>query len=196
MSEKGISKKEIIRKEALELFKEKEYDDVTIMDICNKCGITKRTFYYHFESKSELFSTLIDMWGVQADEILETITTEQKSIDILWQVMRVYCDGAIEYGPDIVRQIYILNLQGENNTHFPQGTHLYNFAISLLKKAQDNEEILNPNNAEEIVYILFHALRSICISWAAEGGTYNLIDEYLKTFYIIVGYPFALRKTI
>lgn len=39
---------------ALELFKQKGFDNVTVNDICNAANITKGTFYYHFKSKDDL----------------------------------------------------------------------------------------------------------------------------------------------
>lgn len=185
--------KDLIRDTAMELFREKGYEAVTVMDICNGCGITKRTFYYHFKSKADLLSGVVDYWGIKAERLLHTFASEEKSIDILWQLMRVYCTNAQKYGPNILRQVYILMIQEGREIHFPQKMYLYDLAVQLMAKAQNAGETANPNNPEEIVFILFHSLRSISISWAAENGSYDLIGEYRKSFDIIVGYPLELR---
>lgn len=189
------STKDMIRDAAMELFREKGYENVTIMDICRGCGITKRTFYYHFESKAELLSGVVNYWGIKAERLLHTFASEEKNIDILWQLMKVYCTNAEKYGPNIVKQVYVLMIQDGSDIHFPQKMYLYDLAIQLLTKAQNTKEILNPNKPEEIVFILFHALRSISISWAAENGSYDLVQEYRKSFDIIVGYPMKLRSS-
>ena len=53
------STKEKIQEQAIKLFKEYNYDQVTVMQICKAAGITKRTFYYHFSSKDEIVDELI-----------------------------------------------------------------------------------------------------------------------------------------
>ena len=54
-----ISTKNKIFETAGKLFKEKGYENVTINNICEACGITKTTFYYHIalSRKSSLGST-------------------------------------------------------------------------------------------------------------------------------------------
>lgn len=180
--------KDLIREKALDLFQERGYENVTIMDICNSCNIAKRTFYYHFESKAQLISGFVDYWGIKAERLLHTFAVEEKSVEILWQMMRVYCDNAQKYGPNIVKQVYILMMQNGMDNHFPQKMHLYDLAVQLLSKAQKAGEIANFRAPEDVVFVLYHSLRSLSISWASENGTYDLAQEYRKTFDIIVGY--------
>ena len=47
-------KTEILNK-ALELFKEKGYDNVTVNEIASASNISKNTFYYYYESKEVNF---------------------------------------------------------------------------------------------------------------------------------------------
>ncbi len=194
MTHSDSSTKDLIRDTAMDLFRENGYENVTIMDICRGCNITKRTFYYHFESKAQLLSGVVDYWGIKAERLINTLVSDEKNVDILWKLMRVYCINAQKYGPNILKQVYILMVQNGQDVHFPQKMYLYDLAVQLLTKAQNAGEIANPNGPEEIVFILYHALRSISISWAAENGSYNLVQEYRKSFDIIVGYPVALRQ--
>lgn len=194
MTHSESTTKDLIRDTAMELFRENGYENVTIMDICHGCNITKRTFYYHFESKAQLLSGVVDYWGIKAERLIQTLTAEERNIDILWKLMRVYCVNAQKYGPNILKQVYILMVQNGQEIHFPQKMYLYDLAVQLLTKAQRAGETANPNSPEEIVFILYHSLRSISISWAAENGSYDLIREYRKSFDIIVGYPVELRQ--
>ena len=57
------STKEKIQEQAIKLFKEYNYDQVTVMQICKAAGITKRTFYYHFSSKDEIVDEFIGRFG-------------------------------------------------------------------------------------------------------------------------------------
>ena len=51
------TKKEIIYT-SIELFKMEGYSNVSLRQICNSWGITKGTFYYHFNSKDDLLNAI------------------------------------------------------------------------------------------------------------------------------------------
>lgn len=189
MAQSNTTTSDLIRETAMELFRENGYERVTINDICRECGITKRTFYYHFESKAQLLSGVIEYWGIEAERLIHTFVTEERSVDILWKLMSVYCRNAQKYGPNILKQVYTITIQDSSANHFPQGMYLYDLAVQLLAKSQRAGEIADTHNPEDLAFILYHALRSISISWASENGAYDLTEEYRKTFDIIVGLP-------
>jgi AcrR family transcriptional regulator len=56
---------------ALEVFIDKGYDDATITDLIGAAGVARRTFYNHFESKREVFLTLVESYFDRYTEILE-----------------------------------------------------------------------------------------------------------------------------
>ena len=62
--------KERIRECAIKLFKENGYDNVTVVQICEAAGITKRTFYYHYESKEQLVNGITDYLGIKAEQFI------------------------------------------------------------------------------------------------------------------------------
>ena len=186
MNHSDISTKDLIQETAMDLFKTKDYKTVTVMDICRACNITKRTFYYHFASKADLLNGIIDYWGIKAERLMSTFINEKRNIDILWQLMRVYCSHSQKYGPNIMRQVYTLMLENGRDIRFPYKMYLYDLAVQLVRKAQDTGEIMNRAVPEDIVFILYHAFRSISISWASENGPYDLIEEFRKSFDIIV----------
>ena len=46
--------KKILMEVSLELFREKDFEDVTINEICRRAGVTKGSFYHHFDSKYDI----------------------------------------------------------------------------------------------------------------------------------------------
>lgn len=189
MIEAEHSTKDMIRETAMDLFQKNSFAAVTVMDICKACGITKRTFYYHFDSKNDLLSGISNYWGIKAERLMPELVKENRNIDILWKLMHVYCAHAQKYGPDIIKQVYILMLDNSKDVHYPYDMYLYDLAVELVRKAQCAGEIQHAAGPDNITYILYHALRSISISWAAEGGTYDLAAEYRRSFDLIVGLP-------
>ena len=61
-----MTKKEEIQQVAIDLFLEKGYSNVTIMDICNALNITKPTFYKYVNAKEDL---ILDLYDFTIEEI-------------------------------------------------------------------------------------------------------------------------------
>ena len=49
-----LSTKELLAKSLKELAQTKPIDKITIKDITDNCGLSKRTFYHNFQDKAEL----------------------------------------------------------------------------------------------------------------------------------------------
>ena len=99
MQHKNNAKKtqERIRECALSLFKEKGYDNVTVVQICEAAGITKRTFYYHFDSKEQLLSGITEYLGVKAEQLLASLASQQTNVGTLWALMSTYSINSANY---------------------------------------------------------------------------------------------------
>ena len=62
--------KELFLTAADELFFEKGYDNVSVADICEKCGKAKGLFFYYFEKKQNIVNVLTDRHIWQASGAL------------------------------------------------------------------------------------------------------------------------------
>lgn len=56
-------KKRLIRRSASQCFRETGYHDTTMAAICERAGISKGSFYWHYDSKQEVFIDILDAWG-------------------------------------------------------------------------------------------------------------------------------------
>ena len=176
------STKEKIQEQAIKLFKEYNYDQVTVMQICKAAGITKRTFYYHFSSKDEIVDELIGRIGKKVDQLVDVMLQRESNLAFLWAMLREYAVDAEENGPAITAQIYINILQKDVDNDFPQGMVLFRAVVQTITKAQLADEVGNMQPAEEIAYALYHGLRSVAYTWCSSGGNDSLMDEYKHAF--------------
>ena len=55
---------------ATELFTEQGYEGTSLREIADRLGITKAALYYHFHSKDEILTTLLEPAFVLLDELL------------------------------------------------------------------------------------------------------------------------------
>jgi AcrR family transcriptional regulator len=137
---------------AIQLFKEHGYENVTIMQICEHAGITKRTFYYHFPSKSGVVFEYKNYLYKQAEGTVVDMLADQRSyVDILWALLNTFSVYR-EQGIDILRQIYTHTLSGnsEDEIDFPYSSYSYNTIVKTIANAQQAGEIRNNRSSKLI----------------------------------------------
>lgn len=174
--------KERIREQALKLFKENGYENVTVLQICKAAGVTKRTFYYHFSSKDDIIHGILGHVGHKVELMADALMEQKSYVGIVWAMMRGYAVEAEENGAAIITQFYIDILQRGADCAFPQDMLLYKAVVSNIASAQTNGEIGNMQPAEDVAYALYHGLRSVAYTWCSSGGSYSLFDEYKHVF--------------
>ena len=184
---KGRSTKDRIHTCAMELFRQHGFDNVTVMQICDAAGVTKRTFYYHFSSKDDILSDVVEYVGIHTEEFLTSFTEQSSNVDILWKLLSAYSVNAEELGQSIINKLYSEKLQGKETAVFPDEMYLYKTTIRTIRNAQFEHEIASTAPAENIAYALFHAFRSISFTWAAGNSTGDLVDNYRSVFNTILG---------
>lgn len=70
--ESTSEKREKIRKAAYRSFRDKGYHHTTVDAICKRAGTSKGSFYWHYDSKQEVFLDILDTWSQEvAEEVLE-----------------------------------------------------------------------------------------------------------------------------
>ena len=85
----------------------KGYGDTTIADIVAEAGVSRRTFYEHFDSKAEC---LIDLYGAASHNALkvlrDAVDASQGSGKQVENALRAYL-GAMAMNPVLVRTLFI-----------------------------------------------------------------------------------------
>lgn len=66
---KKVSTKELIAQSLMELGEMRPIDKITVQDIADNCGVSKRTFYYHFADKYALIAWI---YRVEVERVLAT----------------------------------------------------------------------------------------------------------------------------
>lgn len=117
MNKKNTIKKKEIVSNAIILFKEKGYNNVSVNEICRVCGIVKSTFYYYFKSKDELLDHFYYLSPTIEDNIFKSLTIE-KNIEKLWFFMNIYINYEILNGSEILSQVIKSNLDSDKGGLF------------------------------------------------------------------------------
>ena len=69
--ERRTDTRKLIRAVALELFAEQGYEKTSLREIAERLGVTKAAVYYHYRTKEEILSSLLDEHLAGMDAIVE-----------------------------------------------------------------------------------------------------------------------------
>lgn len=82
---KKIDRKEEIIDTSYQLFISRGYDNVSVMDICRACQITKPTFYKYIPSKEDLLVFYYDGTVETLMDILAERKEDPDTFDQIWK---------------------------------------------------------------------------------------------------------------
>ena len=91
MGRKGDLTKQRIKNQAMRLFAERGFKDVTMKDVCEVARLSRGGLYLHYESTRQIFSEIVDdLMNAQKDEFCEKIAQGVSAKVILLQVLERY----------------------------------------------------------------------------------------------------------
>jgi len=189
----GMNTKDRIFETAGRLFKEKGYDNVTINDICEACGITKSTFYYHIGSKQEIilqfYDHIIDNLTPLLIKMLDTINNWEQ----LMLLFEMLIQNISELGANVNKQLLIINLQ-KNQRTFDLRKNLEELAISIIRKGQKNKQIRNPGDPQQLYEAAAYMFTGYEYMWCVLDGNFDWKGQFYRSLENIFDVDPALRK--
>ncbi len=142
MADSNITK-QALAQSLKDLMQEEPFDKINVVDICDRCNMSRKSFYYHFKDKYDLVN-----WIFDRDFML---LTRGKELD-RWELFEVLCTYFYEN-----RSFYrrLLNVHGQNSFMEHYREFLYPIMRSRLESIVGHEEILT-------IYIDFLTDALIC----------------------------------
>ncbi|MGX1614444.1 TetR/AcrR family transcriptional regulator [Micromonospora chalcea] len=78
---------------ALELFTEHGYEKTSLREIAERLGVTKAALYYHFKSKDEIVTSLVDDRLRRMDELIAWAADQPPTLATRRTLLGRYADG-------------------------------------------------------------------------------------------------------
>lgn len=168
---KQLNTKGKIIAEAIEMFKIKGFNDVSINEIIDKVGISKNTFYYHFDSKEQILEEFYEVPSDISASMLEDMVTEKTSIGKLFAIYKPRMQHFDKLGRNIVKQIVITNLQDNKGTFDKskkRAPKIHLIQEELLKQAQEDGEISNMSEPLMLMENIRNIIIGCLIIWLVD----------------------------
>ena len=173
--ENTTNAKQNIIETTVQMIKEKGFDNVKIVDICKATGITRTTFYYHFQSKEDIIEAyfmgrIADQENVFS-ELFQLENDLERYCAITEKLISMFLLDGPEFGKQIMRSIMtdpqILN------------TFLIKdeWCIPLLTNCQKNGLIRTDISPEELDQIIINLTLGLSFQWCASDGAFDLIES-------------------
>lgn len=112
-----------------ELLKEKPFQKITVIDICNKARVNRMTFYNHYEDKYDLFNECIHVFFVHVNEAYNH-KTQIKKIDIKhnpYDCLKILIEILVDFAYDNEKILFNIIVNKEDD-----------LASFMMKKALDD----------------------------------------------------------
>ena len=156
---------------AVSLLEERPLDKITVRDITDRCGLTRNTFYYHFQDKYELLSWIY--YNENFSKITEGITFDnwdQKFLEML-QIM------------EKEKPFYVNTLKEQEHTFesylFEMAKALFSEAIARLDENNHLNDVEREFDAEFYAY----GICGVIVSWTQSGMRIKpeVVAEHLRS---------------
>lgn len=168
MSESYITKNALAAS-MKKLMEERDFSKVTVADICEGCGMNRKSFYYHFKDKYELVNWIF------YEEFLKNmdVSRYKTSRDILEDLCKYFYRE---------RTFYENALMVEGQNSFRE--YLFESMLPVIK-TQRKDLFRDREYNLFFVYFFYEAFLAAIISWLRDGEKIPP-DEFLRQLHAIL----------
>lgn len=181
--EKAILTKNKVFETAIELIKEKGYNNVTISQICQKAGVAKGTFYVHYKSKEDIIkeSYYSDM-GQFVLEQYEKLISKDKNMNIKDKIEKFLISELIftNYaGHEMTCRAYVTNLTesiSEDRKHFERRGFTKDLKLLILEGI--NQKVFETKQTADGIFLYLESfVRGLMASWCFSNGEFDIVEK-------------------
>ncbi|NMA13145.1 MAG: TetR family transcriptional regulator [Chloroflexi bacterium] len=107
-----------------ELMEEIPFDKIRIADICNRCDMNRKSFYYHFKDKYDLLNWIFDTEFISFAKDLSQAEELNEHVDAVQNICNYFYEN---------RDFYRKALQTKGQNSFPEHFRAYVMPIMKLR---------------------------------------------------------------
>ncbi|WP_455538805.1 TetR/AcrR family transcriptional regulator [Terrisporobacter sp.] len=179
---------------AIELFKKNGYNKTTINQICKCSGLTKGTFYYHFNSKDEVIIEYCNIVFNDVEDILPSIISISDAKEKLWKVIEYSTDKVCSLPVPLVKELLRLCtekvfMKFDQSLVESQDGHNWKLQMfyNLIIKAQEEGTIDKDKDALLLMDVYYVAFIGVILDWSSNHGKYDIKEKLYQVFKVIFG---------
>lgn len=191
--EQGAETKKRLFECAENLFQQYDYKDVSVERITKAAGVTKGTFYVHFDSKDALyialFSTYIESMDMDYTAFLDNLAPDLSAADTLMTYVGEIVDIMLDkVGYDNLRTIYKLQLTNALDMHTitGYGRKVYKLFNDILDLGIQRGEFKTSLPLEILTKHFVAEIRGLTYEWCIRYPDFNLKEQVQEHFRLLL----------
>jgi AcrR family transcriptional regulator len=176
-----------------QLFREYGFEQVSVDSITQKAGISKGTFYVHFDSKDALLAALIKEYVSKLDfdykSFPESFPADAAASDILISLVDKIADNlAFDIGYSLIKIAYRIQIDRNINTDMllNHNREIYRTFSGLVDLGMQQGEFKTGIPVEIIADHFVTVLRGYTYEWCIRYPDFNLKDQLHQHFEMLL----------
>ena len=180
---KGVKTKRLLYECAMELFREKGYDNVSVDEIVKKAGMAKGTFYIYFESKAAIIIQMLPEYDDYYNTVAAQMDPAAPVSERLESIVSSSCQFTQEaIGLDLIRVLYTEQLLPGRTVQDAMDSDraLYRIIHELLAEGQRAGVYRSDFDVDEMRDWLIRCIRGTFYEWCIQEGRFDLCEECVR----------------
>jgi AcrR family transcriptional regulator len=189
----AIETKKKIYETANELFRKHGFENVSVDSIVEAVGVSKGTFYVHFDSKDALVAALINDYVKEVDldykSYIESFDVKTPASDIIISLIGKVADILNNtIGCDHMKSLYKAQITKTVNTDAVMGYNreLYKMFGDILCKGVQQGEFRTEISIDILTKHFMMAIRGLSYEWCIRYPDFDLKGQAQKHFEILL----------
>ncbi|MFZ7121955.1 MAG: TetR/AcrR family transcriptional regulator [Eubacteriaceae bacterium] len=178
---------------AMELLKTKNYDQVTIKEICDSASVSVGAFYHHFQSKDDIIDEAFKTFDIELQEFMDTHT-----IDSCTSAIKLFIEQYLkitnESGSSVISSIFRLQMSSDEKYVIDNNRYFYNKLNQIIKDGIENGEFKSYLNSEDICDWIFRTSRGVIIDWCLHDASYDLVTRGCTDVELVINSLLNIKK--
>lgn len=184
----ALNTKKLIASCVMTLCTKKDFEKITINDICKAAGVSIGCFYHHFKCKEDVVA-----WSyTDFDMILEntiksnTLFSSMSSISQILFIAENYYDFLISQEKSYTINAYRSQLTLGNKYVGDDTRYFYHVVHESARKWIDSNRLKLTWATDGLTAFLFRCIRGVAYDWCSKDGNYDLMQTGLTELNIIL----------
>lgn len=190
---RAIETKNKIYQCADQLFKEYGFDNVSVDSIVEKAGISKGSFYVHFNSKDALIVALIKEYVSNLDldyrAFVETFPDNTSaSVILLSLIEKISYIITVNIGYIYMKNIYRIQIDKTipTDTIWSENRDIYKTFCNLIDEGIRQGEFCSDFSVTTVAVHLVMSIRGLCYEWCIRYPDFDLKEQMLAHFKLLL----------
>ena len=180
--------KSALSEKAVELFREKGYENVSVSMICKACGVTSGSFYHHFPAKEDLLSYYLNAEVAHHFDltILEIVDIEDPK-ERLWAVLEDITQYWLFFGSQLGKQLWASIVNNKISVFFDTDEFkpVDALVVKLIETLIAEKVITRTDDAELIHRMLYSIVIGLSIQWATFED-FDFLTEFRREYDVLM----------